>query len=390
MKTLKNTIHLIIRSGITGEKLSLPEDTDMEKLYKQLSRHSILALGYTGLVNCGADKKHPVMQQLFRDYIAVMLKSERQLSALKELFTAFEQQGIDYLPLKGINMKKLYPKPELRSMGDADVLIRKDKYDDVVNIVKAQGYEFILQASHTKNWENKNLHLEVHTDLMPDSDEDYYNYFEECWPKAILKNGSEYCFSAEDEFLFIFTHFARHFRCGGIGYRQLIDLWVYTRCHPNLDQDYILRAAEQLKITDFYINVMNAVKVCFEDATADEKSDIITSYILNSGNWGSVVSHTISKGVQGRSTGEATNKNLKIYSFMDSLFPKVEIIRIRYPVLHKHPKLLPFMWIYRIFDALINRQDGIKHKLKEVSLINEDDVQIQQQLFSKIGLDFNF
>ena len=390
METLKNTIHLIIRSGITGEKLSLPENIDMDKLYKQLNRHSIQALGYTGLVNCSVDKKHPVMQQLFRDYIAVMFKSEKQMSALEELFDAFEQQGIDYLPLKGINMKKLYPKPELRSMGDADVLIRKEKYDDVVNIVKTQGYEFILQASHTKNWENKKLHLEVHTDLMPDSDEDYYNYFEECWPKAIYKNGREYCFSAEDEFLFIFTHFARHFRCGGIGYRQLTDLWVYTRSHPDLDEDYILQATRQLKITEFYLNVMNAVKVCFENAPADEKSDIITSYIFNSGNWGSIESHTISKGVQGRNTGEATNKNIKFYSFMDSLFPKVEIIRIRYPILHKYPQLLPVMWVFRIFDALINRQDGIKHKLREVSVINEKDVATHQEMFQKIGLGFNF
>ena len=39
-------------------------------------------------------------------------------------FTIAEENGIDYLPLKGYNLKKLYPKPELRTMGDADVLIR--------------------------------------------------------------------------------------------------------------------------------------------------------------------------------------------------------------------------------------------------------------------------
>jgi len=390
MDNLKNTIHLLIRSGITGEKFVLPPDTDLEAVGRQLRRHSITALGYTGLVNCGADKKHPVMQQLFRSYINTMMKSEKQLAALEKLLTAFEEKDIDYLPLKGINMKKLYPKPELRAMGDADVLIRKEKYDAVVNIVKQQGYSFILQASHTKNWENDSLHLEVHTDLMPDSDEDYYNYFEECWEKARKKDGCEHEFSKEDEFLFIFTHYARHFRCGGVGYRQFTDLWVYTRHFTDLDQNYISSAVEQLGIKEFYLSTMAAVKAAFEDGPSDERTELVTTYIFNSGNWGSMTSHTIAKGVQGRSTGDADGKNIKVYSFFDSLFPKLEIIRIRYPILHRHPWLLPVMWIVRIFDALFNRRDGIRHKIMEVKTINEADVATQKQMYEKIGLEFNF
>lgn len=390
MQQLKNTIHLLIRSGITGEKSVLPADTDMQQVYTQLKRHSITALGYVGLVNCGADKNDPVMKQLFRDYIAVMLKSEKQLAAIEKLFTAFEEKGIDYLPLKGINMKKLYPKHELRSMGDADVLIRKEKYEDAVAIVKEQGYSFVLQASHTKNWENDSLHLEIHTDLMPDSDEDYYNYFEECWEKAVHKNGFRFDFSTEDEFMFLFTHFARHFRCGGIGYRQFTDLWVYTRSNPQMNYEYILQGMKQLGIEQFYTNVMRTVKVCFEGAEADGQTDLIAEYIFNSGNWGSITSHTIAKGVQGRLTGDADNKNIKVYSFFDSLFPKLEIIRIRYPVLHRHPKLLPVMWVVRIVDAMFNRRDGIKTKIKEVKVINEEDVDRQKQLFEQIGLEYNF
>ena len=39
---------------------------------------------------------------------------------------------------------------------------------------------------------------------------------------------------------------------------------------------------------------------------------------------------------------------------------------------------------------MINRHDGIRNKIKEVSVINETDVQTQKQMFEKIGLDFNF
>ena len=64
-----------------------------------------------------------------------MMKSEKQLEAVNKIYAAFDKNGIDYLPLKGCNMKYLYPKPELRSMGDADILIREEQYKSIKDIV---------------------------------------------------------------------------------------------------------------------------------------------------------------------------------------------------------------------------------------------------------------
>jgi len=362
----------------------------MDALYKQLRRHSILALGYTGLVNCGADKKHPVMQQLFRDYITVMMKSEKQLAALEKLLKAFEEKGIDYLPLKGINMKKLYPKPELRAMGDADVLIRKEQYEEIKQIVEAQGYENVLDEGNTKDWKSADLYVEFHINLVSEYDEDFLDYFKNGWSKGIKEEGVRYHFSKENEFLFDFIHFVKHFRYGGIGYRQFIDLWIYKREHPHIDYAFIEQEVEKLNLKNFYINIVATLKACFEEGPNSDVTDIISDYIVTSGNWGSVDRSVLSKGVKKQSTGETENKNLKIFFFFDSLFPKINIVRNRYPVLHKHPWLLPMMWIVRIFDAIFNRRDGIRQKMYEVKTINEEDVLTQKQMFDKIGLEFNF
>lgn len=39
---------------------------------------------------------------------------------------AFDAGGIDYMPLKGSILKDLYPRHEMRMMGDADILIRME------------------------------------------------------------------------------------------------------------------------------------------------------------------------------------------------------------------------------------------------------------------------
>ena len=45
------------------------------------------------------------------------------------------------MPLKGCNMKALYPSPELRVMGDADILIRVEQYDRIRPIIQSLGFE---------------------------------------------------------------------------------------------------------------------------------------------------------------------------------------------------------------------------------------------------------
>ena len=45
---------------------------------------------------------------------------------LENVMAHFEKEGIDYVPLKGWIIKNLYPKPDMRSMCDVDILIRDE------------------------------------------------------------------------------------------------------------------------------------------------------------------------------------------------------------------------------------------------------------------------
>ena len=88
------------------------------------------------------------MQGLFQTYCKMLLHSERQMADVKRIYKAFEENNIDYMPVKGCNMKSLYPAPEMRVMGDADILIKLDQYDKVEKVMNELGFNFLVKGDH--------------------------------------------------------------------------------------------------------------------------------------------------------------------------------------------------------------------------------------------------
>jgi hypothetical protein len=166
----------LLKSAVTGEQLSLPEGFDLESARTVAKKHSVLPMVYIGALNCGIDEHSPLMQQMFMEYYGILMRSEKQMKAVKRLFDAFEQQGIDYMPLKGCNLKMLYPKPELRQMGDADVLIREAQYESIRPIVIEQGFEEKIQWDHVFLWKRTELVLELHRKLIPEDTENWQHF----------------------------------------------------------------------------------------------------------------------------------------------------------------------------------------------------------------------
>ena len=152
--------------------------------------------------------------------------------------------------------------------------------------MKKLGYRESEESDHELNWESDALYMELHKRLVPTYDEDYYAYFGDGWDRARKKDGCCYEMSTEDEYIFLFTHFAKHFRDGGIGCRHVVDLWVYLRSHPALDEGYVRGELEKLRLVDFYDNILALLGLWFADGPGDEKAELITEFIFDSGSWG--------------------------------------------------------------------------------------------------------
>ena len=150
-------------------------------------------------------------------------------------------------------------------MADADVLISQAQREKIVPVMQALGFREAEESDHELNWESAALYMELHKRVVPTYDEDYYAYFGDGWEKAHHTSGCRYDLSPEDAYIYLFTHFAKHYRDGGVGVRQALDLWVYRRANGQMDMEYIENELKTLHLDRFHANMVCLLGYWFQD-----------------------------------------------------------------------------------------------------------------------------
>ena len=389
MNDLQRGILLILKSAITGEGSALPAGFDLETALPVIKKHHLETLVYHGGSNCGVDIMSPVMLTLLQRSFAQMMRSEGQVAAVEGLCAAFEEKGIDYMPLKGCNMKARYPKPELRLMGDADILIRMEQYDAVRTVAAGLGYQAVCESDHELVWQSDALHLELHKRLIPSYNKDYYTYFGDGWRLAKRKDGCRHWMTPEDEWIYLFTHFAKHYRDGGIGCRHVLDLWVYLHSCPGLDEGYIRRELQKLQLQQFHGNVRRLLDTWFADGAEDDVTAMMTDFVFDSGSWGKWENHVLAAEVKNRAAAGSARGG-RVRTVCSLLFPSAQNMAARYPVLKKAPWLLPVMWPVRWADAALFRRERVIKKQNDLRSATAEKVDGYQKAMNYVGLDFHF
>lgn len=384
MNIAQKGVLTLIKSAIEEKSYPLPEGFSINEAYDFIIKHGIMMTAYDGAVRCGISASEPAMQKLFKIYIANMFQSEKQMKAVSSVCFAFDENGIDYLPLKGCNIKSLYPKPELRPMGDADILIRKEQYAEVKAVLIELGFEEGNHYRHQYVWKSKDLCLEIHIMPVQEDYERFYAYYGDGWEKAIKTEANRYIWSSEDEFIYSVVHFAKHYLSGGIGLRHAADIFVYLRAFPEMDFGYIENELEKLGILEFYKNIRKVLDFWFEEGKADEAAEMISEFVLQSGNWGTFESAAVSRDIRKNKNSEKFSKTKTI---LGEAFPPLSAMKERYPVLEKLPVLLPAFWGTRIGETLIFRKKNVSKKLKYIKAVDIEKVDAYRKNLEKAGFD---
>jgi len=375
------TLLQLVKSALLEESAQIPETTLTEQIYDLAVRHQVEALVYDGAIRNGFDRKSEHMGKLFQYYGKAMMKSEAQTACLKELYRCFDEAGIDYMPLKGCIMKQLYPKAELRAMNDADILIRVEQYEKIKPILQSMGFKFMAESDCELKWVCRMLYLELHKRLIPSFIKDFYAYFGDGWQLAVPESGSRYAMSKEDEFLFIFTHFARHYREGGVGIRHMVDIWYYRRQTPQMQEEKILTVLKKMSLDTFYRNILDTLDNWFEGGKETEITQKITQYIAGSGSFGSAEAKVVAAAVSQGSKGTNIAK---------LLFPSVQNMQYAYPILQKCPVLLPGAWVYRWGKVLLFRRDKLKIQQERLKQMDVEKMNEFEENMRAVGINTKF
>ena len=386
MDAIQRGVLTLIKAAVLQQSFPLPEDFSLEQAYSLITRHHITAMAFEGARLCGIPRQDPTMGKLFAAYCRSLQISEGQLRELERVYAVFEQNHIDYMPLKGSIMKYLYPKPELRTMGDADIVIRKEQYHTITALLQENGFQWKNDSECHGVWKNNQLCLELHWKLMSHRTPTFEEYYGDGWKFAVSQQGHRYTMTEVDTFIFLFVHFTKHYLASGIGCRQTTDLWLYLSKHPGMDQAELRAKLETLKLWTFYENILDLLQYWFEGGPETEKREYMSRFILSDGSWGHMGNDRLTEAAWNMSKAGNT-KRAKYLFYLQRLFPPAELISGAYPVLRKAPWLLPVFWVVRLFDKMFIKREFVRKFRQTSRQLSSDEIKQKKYELQLVGLD---
>jgi len=389
MNQFQKDIITIIYSALTNSKSKISSSFSIEKGAQLAKKHNISTIFYEGALLCGIPADNPTMKEMFLGAYMAIAKSAQQLHEIDLLTQKFDENKIDYMLLKGSILKQLYPKPEMRSMGDADILIKVEQYDKISEILSELGFTFKCETDHELVWEKKTLFLELHKSVMTTYNKDFYEYFNTGWEfaKKTSEKSTRYELKREDFFIYLFIHFTKHYRISGIGIKHLIDLWVYKNLNKDMDENYIIEEIDKLKLREFYHNVNDTIDVWFNEKRENEKTNLITDLIFSSGQYGSQEMSNINRIIRemGANKSASSVKTKKVFKI---IFLPYNKMCEKFSILKKLPILLPIMWCVRLFDIMFCKKEKLAKYRTNLKKVDKETIDEHQWALNFVGLKF--
>ena len=276
----------------------------------------------------------------------------------------FEKEGIWYMPLKGAVIKDLYPKLGMRQMSDNDILVNASRMEDVQQIMQSLGYEAELtpRGAHDAYFKEPFYNFEIHRRLFSVVNEKLAGYYADV-KKRLLPDAGTSCgrhFSDEDFYIYLTAHEYKHYSNSGTGIRALLDVYVLClKKGETLDWPYIYTELDKLGLKTFEEENRRLAMSLFEGRPLSEDDSSMFEYMLSGGTYGNMNNR-----VENKLKGYTESLGGRFRYVFKRIFPSGKHLRYLYPVVDRHPILLPFAFFYRLFKGIKKNHKLIGKEIK--------------------------
>lgn len=345
---------------------------DLDAVYALASRHMVCSIAAFSLdaahvSHLGfAEAKAKALRK------AVLFEAER-----RKIFSAFEQQGIRYLPLKGAVLKDDYPAFGMREMADNDILCDPDRMDDVKAVMKSLGYRCETHP-HSKDddyFKPPSLNFEMHRRLFNKGENEiFYSYFSQIRSKLLCDDNSRcaLCMSDELFYLYLLAHEYKHYTLSGTGLRSLLDIYVFLKKHGDaLDRRVLSEELSALGLKDFERRNRELAFAVFSDGEINGVGDEMLSDFITSGVFGTYeqgVYQSLDRALQGDDSAQAKRKHI-----FNRIFLTENDLREMYPFFYRHKLLRPFLFLFRVFRGLFAHPKAVLRDLRNIRRFKHND-----------------
>lgn len=295
-------------------KLQVSSDVDWGEVYRLAEEQSVVCLVSAGLdwfkVN---DSRFTVPQAVALQFIGQTLQIEQRNKAMNafvaDLITKLRKADIYAILVKGQGVAQCYEKPLWRACGDVDLFLSDENYQKAKELLLPLGEVTEPEERAKKHFAMSidgfavELHGTLHSGLSARVDRGLDEI-----KKAVFYDGRVLSWldgnvqvflpKADEDAVYVFTHFLQHFYKGGIGLRQICDwcrlLWTYREeIDVRLLEQRIKRMGLMSEWRAFYALAskyfgMPDVGLGFtvQGSRLEKKAERIMEFILEVGNFG--------------------------------------------------------------------------------------------------------
>ena len=329
---------------------------DLDALYSLCKEHKITALVASALCECIKDRPEQYakwaqeqMRALYRD---INFAAERN-----KILAFLEENGIWYMPLKGILLKEVYPKPELREFADNDILFDKTHTEQVKEYMLANGYHLKEgDSGHVDEYEKEPcFNFEMHRSLYYTNNPLFYEYYHDVKERLIKdeNNGYGYHFSDEDFYVFIVSHIYRHYRDNGVGIRNLLDIYMLNKAKGAvLDYAYIEQELAKIESADFEKQMRSLAQKAFgtRESNFTQEESTILGYFFDAGAYGSL--DIIMQNRMKKATGQTDFSGKGRFKYWLKRAFDLNTCKEEFPRAYKTIIAIPFLMLFRLLRGL--------------------------------------
>ena len=330
-------------------------------IYDKSVEQNISGLIYNSVKKTAIDIDIEIDQKWKNSTMTSFMYSIRQFTEFENMRKLLNSEYIPFSALKGCVLRNFYPIPELRTMGDFDILIKKEQLTDVKRIFSEKGYS--IQNDYTGIVCSKNnIVWEIFYSLEEEFRENT-DYWDQLFMKNTTINNNISCPDATLFFLHLIVHTGKHFISEGAGVRNLCDISLFlNKYKQDIDFNLVEKGCREQGYYKIYTHIINAVGDWFD---ADIKNISVPKTDSRA-----FVEYMLLNGIFGKHDNSILSQLTKIENKDDNIvsklfFPHVEALKHRYKYLNKFPFLLPVAWIHRFFSAIFRRSFSVSTMVKD-------------------------
>lgn len=350
----------LLRSAITGTNEIIDiSDLNWESLYSLARYHDLAHIIYYELKQRNALCEGEIFRKLKNQFdIATYRHIKRELAIL-EVRETLNGSQIPFILLKGTNIMNLYPQPWMRTSSDIDVLVKPEDHKNAIYALQKFGMVVTSETDHDVSlFTQEQYHIELHFSLIDNNDmPKTVSILDKVWQYTTgVENSFERELNDEMFYFYHLAHMAKHIKKGGCGVRYFVDLWLlnHRKEFDTKQRQMLIDSSELLTFTDQASGLseewftMNSEQPYLED---------FEEFVVSGGIYGSI-EHSV--------TIRNKKSNNRLVYYLGRVFLPYKKIKYAYPILKKHPILLPFCWIVRWFKILNPKVR--KKALKEIDI----------------------